>query len=77
MLFFEQANRGLEKSSGRTGDRVTIPSISDKALPAYFRKDAGLGKWFKGNPTLSKTQPLSSTLKYRWSMANPGVLDGS
>jgi hypothetical protein len=42
MLFFQQASRGVGKSSGRTADKAIIPAISDKRLPVYFLKDADL-----------------------------------
>ena len=41
MLFFQQASRGVGKSSRRTADKA-ISAISDKPLPVYFLKDADL-----------------------------------
>lgn len=38
MLFFDQASRAPGKEAGRTGDKGTIPDISEKALPVHFRK---------------------------------------
>ncbi|TIM11816.1 hypothetical protein [Mesorhizobium sp.] len=57
MLFMDQANRGPGKEKGRTGDKGVIPSISDKALPVYFRKSIND---LKGQIT-KEVNPLTST----------------
>ncbi|BCG92070.1 hypothetical protein [Mesorhizobium sp. 131-2-1] len=57
MLFMDQANRGPGKEKGRTGDKGIIPSISDKALPVYFRKSIND---LKGQIT-KEVNPLTST----------------
>ncbi|MGO6709981.1 hypothetical protein [Rhizobium leguminosarum] len=57
MLFMDQANRHPGKESGRTGDRGIIPSISEKALPVYFRKSF---QDIKGHMTRD-VNPLTST----------------
>jgi hypothetical protein len=38
MLFLHVASRDPAKEQGRTADKAVIPDISDKPLPAYFRK---------------------------------------
>ncbi|UFW85969.1 hypothetical protein BjapCC829_39795 [Bradyrhizobium barranii] len=43
--------------AGRTGDRAIVPSISEKALPVYFVKDAGL----KEQMVQGQTNPLTDT----------------
>ncbi|RVD37729.1 hypothetical protein EN741_22695 [Mesorhizobium sp. M4B.F.Ca.ET.019.03.1.1] len=58
MLFMDQANRGPGKEKGRTGDRGVIPSISDKALPVYFRKSSVID--LKGQITRD-ANPMTST----------------
>lgn len=57
MLFFEQASRSAGKSSGRTGDKATIPAISPKPLPVYFQKDADL----KDQMVKGHSNPLTDT----------------
>jgi hypothetical protein len=57
MLLFQQASRAAGKSSGRTADRAIIPSVSEKALPVYFVKDAGL----KEQMVQGQTNPLTDT----------------
>lgn len=57
MLFFQQASRAAGKSSGRTADKAIIPSVSEKALPVYFVKDAGL----KEQMVQGQTNPLTDT----------------
>lgn len=57
MLFMDQANRHPGKEKGRTGDRGVIPSISDKALPVYFRKSF---QDLKGH-MIRDVNPLTST----------------
>ncbi|MER8401237.1 hypothetical protein [Mesorhizobium sp. M0306] len=57
MLFMDQANRGPGKEKGRTGNKGVIPSISDKALPVYFRKSIND---LKGQIT-KEVNPLTST----------------
>ncbi|MCK1578569.1 hypothetical protein IVB03_02965 [Bradyrhizobium sp. 168] len=57
MLFFQQASRAAGKSAGRTGDRAIIPSVSEKPLPVYFVKDAGL----KEQMVQGQTNPLTDT----------------
>ncbi|WP_027514628.1 hypothetical protein [Bradyrhizobium sp. WSM1417] len=57
MLFFQQASRAAGKSAGRTGDRAIVPSVSEKALPVYFVKDAGL----KEQMVQGQTNPLTDT----------------
>lgn len=58
-LFFDQAGRGIGKESGRTGDRVIVPSVSSKALPVYFRKGAGD---LKERMVKGKTNPLTDAV---------------
>lgn len=41
MLFLQQASRAAGKEAGRTADRAIVPTVSPKALPVYFQKDAG------------------------------------
>jgi hypothetical protein len=57
MLFFQQASRGAGKSSGRTADKAIIPAISEKSLPVYFAKDAGL----KEQMVQGQLNPLTDT----------------
>lgn len=57
MLFFQQASRDAGKSAGRTADKATIPSISQKALPVYFTEDSGL----KEQMVQGQTNPLTNT----------------
>lgn len=57
MLFFQQASRSAGKSAGRTGDRAIVPSVSEKPLPVYFLKDAGL----KEQMVQGQTNPLTDT----------------
>jgi hypothetical protein len=57
MLFFQQASRSAGKASGRTGDKAIVPSISEKPLPVYFQKDAGLKEQMVGG----ETNPLTNT----------------
>lgn len=40
LMAFQQADKSPGKERGRTGDRVIISAISDKALPVYFPKEA-------------------------------------
>lgn len=58
MLFMDQANRGPGKEKGRTGDKGIIPTISDKALPVYFRKSSVID--LKGQITRD-ANPMTST----------------
>jgi hypothetical protein len=57
MLFFQQASRSTGKESGRTADKAIIPAISDKSLPVYFQKDAGLKEQMVGG----HSNPLTDT----------------
>ena len=57
MLFFQQASRGVGKSSGRTADKAIIPAVSDKPLPVYFLKDADL----KEQMVQGQPNPLKDT----------------
>jgi hypothetical protein len=57
MLFFQQASRSTGKESGRTADKAIIPAISDKSLPVYFQKDAGLKEQMVGG----QSNPLTDT----------------
>ncbi|MER9403391.1 hypothetical protein NKI36_04930 [Mesorhizobium caraganae] len=58
MLFMDQANRGPGKAKGRTGDKGVIPSISEKALPVWFRKSSVND--LKGQIT-KEVNPMTST----------------
>jgi hypothetical protein len=57
MLFFQQASRTAGKSSGRTADKAIIPTVSEKSLPVYFVKDAGL----KEQMVQGQSNPLTDT----------------
>jgi hypothetical protein len=57
MLFFQQASRSAGKSSGRTADKAIIPTVSEKSLPVYFVKDAGL----KEQMVQGQSNPLTDT----------------
>jgi len=57
MLFFQQASRAAGKSSGRTADKAIIPTVSEKSLPVYFVKDAGL----KERMVQVQSNPLTDT----------------
>jgi hypothetical protein len=57
MLFFQQASRAAGKISGRTADKAIIPTVSEKSLPVYFVKDAGL----KEQMVQGQSNPLTDT----------------
>lgn len=55
LMYFHQTNIEDPKQDGRTGDRATIKSVSDKPLPVYFISDLDNDKVksFKDDPSLN------------------------